>query len=128
MSEEFLHFIWQYKYYKRFPLKTNEGEEVIVIHPGEPNSHAGPDFFNAKIKIGNTLWVGNVEVHISSSDWFVHEHHKDKSYDNVILHVVYIADETTYRTNGLQIPILKLDFPDSLWNEYQTLKNNKSQE
>ncbi len=126
MSEEFLHFIWQYKHYHACLLKTIEGEDVEVIHPGEPNSHAGPDFFNAKIKIGNTLWAGNVEVHISSSDWFMHEHHKDKSYDNVILHVVYIADEITCRTNGVPIPVCKLNFSDSLWGKYQELKDNRS--
>ncbi len=126
MSEEFLHFIWQYKYYNAFSLKTLTGESVEVIHPGEPNTHAGPDFFNAKIKIDGTLWAGNVEVHICSSDWYVDEHHRDKFYDNVVLHVVYIADETTYRSNGQPIPICILSFSPTLWEDYEQLKNNSS--
>ncbi len=126
MSEEFLHFIWQYKYYNAISLKTLTGESVEVIHPGEPNMHAGPDFFNAKVKIDGTLWAGNVEVHISSSDWYVHEHHTDKFYDNVVLHAVYIADDTTYRSNGQPIPICKLDFSPKIWDDYKDLKNNKN--
>ena len=70
MSENLLQFIWQFRLYNASkPLLTNEGLEVIVIHPGTLNKHAGPDFLEAKIKIGNTLWVGNIEVHLKSSDW-----------------------------------------------------------
>ena len=69
-------------------LQTTSGRPVEVIDPGLPNMNAGPDFFNAKLKIDGTLWVGNVEVHTQASDWLLHRHDRDKAYDTVILHVV----------------------------------------
>ena len=105
-------------------LQTICGQVVEVIHPGEPNSNAGPDFFNAKIKIGDTLWAGNVEVHIRSSDWYEHRHQEDKAYDNVILHVVEDNDAAIKRTNGELIPVLKIPCPLNLYSEYVRLKSS----
>ncbi len=105
-------------------LQTICGQAVEVIHPGEPNTNAGPDFFNAKIKIGDTLWAGNVEVHIRASDWYEHKHQEDKAYDNVILHVVEDNDAAITRTNGELIPVLKIPCPFSLYHEYVRLKNS----
>ena len=91
MNEELLYFIWQFRLYSP-DLKTTEGEDLIVLNPGMRNPYSGPDFTNCNIKIGTTQWVGNVEIHSKSSDWNKHNHHLDKSYDNIILHVVYEHD------------------------------------
>ena len=88
MQEDFLHYIWKYKKFNTSNLKTAQGEEVILVYAGQHNLNSGPDFFNSRIKIDNQLWAGNVEVHVKSSDWFVHHHETDRNYDNVILHVV----------------------------------------
>ncbi|SMO32535.1 Protein of unknown function [Saccharicrinis carchari] len=124
MTEEFIHYIWYYKKYNSLPLRTECNQEIEVINPGESNNHAGPDFFNAKIKIGGTLWAGNVEVHIRASDWFEHMHQTDKAYDNVILHVVEVSDATIKRSNGEPIPVLKLQCPVRLYREYLRLKSS----
>lgn len=81
--EQLLHYTWKHKLYGLHALKTTEGKTVEIIDPGLANMHAGPDFFNAKIKIDDVLWVGNVEIHEHSSDWFRHGHHTDCDYDSV---------------------------------------------
>ncbi|GAF03953.1 DUF2851 family protein [Saccharicrinis fermentans] len=124
MHEEFLHYLWQYKMYNNRSLKTQCGLHVEVIHPGTYNVNAGPDFFNAKIKIGDTLWAGNVEVHINASDWNEHKHQMDKAYDNVILHVVEKDDVPITRSNGQLIPVLKITYASRLLNEYLQLTNS----
>lgn len=86
--ERLLHYVWKYKLYTATPLITTEGRPVQVIDPGMQNTDAGPDFFNAKIKIDGTLWVGSVEIHDKSSDWLLHHHDTDKAYDCVILHII----------------------------------------
>jgi hypothetical protein len=109
MNEKLLHFIWKFRLFNQTALLTTSGEEVAVINQGTHNQDAGPDFQNAKIKIGSTLWAGNVEIHINSGDWFVHRHQNDPAYDNVILHVVYEAgNKTALRKNGEEIPTLEL--------------------
>ena len=125
MTEEFLQYIWQYKMYKHGALVTECGQQLEVIHPGEPNTNAGPDFFNAKIKIGETLWAGNVEVHKFASEWNEHKHQTDKAYDNVILHVVEQVDAETVNSAGQAIPILKMAFGEGLFASYLQLKNSK---
>lgn len=102
MKEDLLHFIWQQKVLLKQQLKTTDGKAIEVIKTGSLNTDAGPDFFNARIKIDNTLWAGNVEIHLKSSDWVKHKHHTDKAYNNVILHVVYEHDAE------LNIPTLEL--------------------
>lgn len=92
MKESILHYVWQYKLFALQELKTTDGQTVEVIDVGKPNFDSGPDFFNAKIKISDTVWAGNVEIHTLSSDWFRHSHDVDKAYDNVILHIVARAD------------------------------------
>ena len=89
-------------------LQTTSGRPVEVIDPGLPNMNAGPDFFNAKLKIDGTLWVGNVEVHTQASDWLLHRHDRDKAYDTVILHVVGESNCDVYRTNGELVPQMVL--------------------
>ena len=104
-------------------LKTADGEQLEVISAGLHNSDSGPDFQAAKLRIGETLWVGNVELHLSSSDWQKHGHAEDNAYDNVILHVVYRDDEPLVLTNGRKIPTLELQnrISDELYNRYHKL-------
>jgi hypothetical protein len=92
VDEQFLYYIWQYKQFNTRQLSTKAGEPVSIIHSGQRNTDAGPDFSMAKVKIGNTLWVGNVEIHVNASDWKLHSHDGDKNYENIILHVVYNDD------------------------------------
>ena len=84
--EDLLHYCWKYRLYQQDNLKTSDGQTVEVISTGTHNTDAGPDFFNAKIKIDGTLWVGNVEIHNKASDWKLHHHDSDKAYDTVVLH------------------------------------------
>ena len=85
--ERLLHYVWKYKLYASTSLATTEGLPIAVIDPGIQNTDAGPDFFNAKIKIDGTVWAGSVEIHEKASDWLLHHHDSDKAYDSVILHV-----------------------------------------
>ncbi len=120
MKEDFLHYVWAQELYKR-EGKATSGEEIRIISPGTKNSDSGPDFHNARIEIDGTIWAGNVEIHTDSAHWTQHNHHHDKAYDNVILHVVNRATQQTYRTNGGLIPTLELDFDNRVYDNYQKL-------
>jgi hypothetical protein len=109
MTEEFLHHIWKFRLFDQTDLLTTNNERVEILKPGEHNFDAGPDFFNARIKIDETIWAGNVEVHVNSSDWKKHKHQHDKAYDNIILHVVNKADEKLYRYSGAEIPTIEIN-------------------
>lgn len=124
MKESILHYVWQQRLYVATGLVTDGGDQVEVIDPGRHNMDAGPDFFNAKIRIGNTMWAGNVEIHVSSSDWKKHNHQQNKVYDSVILHVVDVVDEPVYRTDGTEIPQLKLVCLPDVLNGYKDLMEN----
>src|SRR4030042_4466978 len=126
MNEEFLTHIWKYGLFDRTSLISDTGELIEVITLGEHNSDAGPDFINAKIRIGNTLWAGNVELHLNASDWKRHNHQADRAYDNVILHVVLKADQPAMRTNGTVIPTVELKFERRLYLNYLWLVGNKN--
>jgi hypothetical protein len=126
MTEEFLQFIWQQRLFEPAGMKTQTGEPVEVQQVGQLNTDSGPDFTNARIKIGDTLWAGNVELHLQSSDWFRHAHHTDKAYDNVILHAVGLNNAVIKRKNGEEIPVLELKFDGRLEQNYEALKANKS--
>ena len=91
--EDLLHYCWKYRLYQQDNLKTSDGQTVEVISTGTHNTDAGPDFFNAKIRIGDTTWAGNIEIHQKSSHWFLHKHDADAAFDNVILHVVEQHDK-----------------------------------
>ena len=129
MQEDFLHYIWKHKKFRFNNLETTTGESIVVTSVGQHNFNSGPDFFNAKIKVGDQLWAGNVEIHIKSSDWFVHSHEQDKAYDNVILHVVWEDDTEVFRKDNTPIPTLQLkDVVDvTMLNNYEKLfaKQNK---
>lgn len=108
MTEELLHHIWKFRLFDQRELKTTANESVEIVKVGEHNQDAGPDFFNSRIRIANTTWVGNVEVHILSGDWYKHQHQDDKAYDNIILHVVYQVDRKIFRSSGEPIPTLEI--------------------
>lgn len=108
VTEAFLHHIWQLQYFRKNELKTSSGESVVVLHPGSRNSDAGPDFSNARIKIGELEWRGSVEIHIKASGWNDHKHSADKAYEKVILHVVWENDKFIAHTDGSIMPTLEL--------------------
>jgi len=121
-----LYYIWKYKLFKNQDLKTQNKEKLEILNLGIHNFDAGPDFFNARIKINDTIWAGNVEIHINSSDWYKHNHHLDKAYDNVILQVVLKNDKDVCRTNGQTIPTLTIEFDKELLKNYESLIKNES--
>ena len=108
MKEEFLQFIWQLSLYRTENLRTFDGKLIQIIKPGTLNKDAGPDFFNSKLTIDNTVWAGNVEIHLTSSEWMQHGHQFDAAYNNVVLHVVYEHDEDIVNQLGKVIPTLEL--------------------
>src|SRR4051812_26248351 len=107
-TEDFLLYVWKFRLFDRIGLQTEDGEGIEILSTGNQNTDSGPDFHNARIKIGETVWAGNVEVHLSASDWQKHGHTTDNAYDNVILHVVYINDLPLVLSNGRKIPTLQL--------------------
>ncbi|MFA9188832.1 DUF2851 family protein [Flavobacterium sp. FBOR7N2.3] len=108
MKEDFLHYLWKFKKFDTLNLRTSSDQEITIINVGQYLEQAGPDFFNAQIIIGNQKWAGNVEIHLKSSDWYVHHHEKDTAYENVILHVVWEHDTEVFRKNNTEIPVLEL--------------------
>lgn len=128
MKEDFLHYLWKFKKFDTTNLKTSDGEEIKILNSGNYLQLAGPDFFNAQITIGNQKWAGNVEIHIKSSDWYVHHHERDEAYDSVILHVVWEHDTEIFRKNNTEIPVLELKHYVSkeTTGNYQSLMTPKS--
>ena len=108
MKEDFLHYLWKFKKFDSLNLRTFNGEEITIVNVGQYLELAGPDFFNAQIIIGKQKWAGNVEIHLKSSDWYVHHHERDEAYENVILHVVWEHDTEIFRSNNTEIPVLEL--------------------
>lgn len=122
-AEEFLHYIWKYRLFSQQALKTISGLAVEILNTGIHNHQAGPDFEHSRIRIGDTTWAGNTEIHLRSSDWEKHHHQLDKAYNNVILHVVYLCDKEVVRENGtfVQQLCLKELIPDSVLANYHQL-------
>lgn len=120
-NELLFQFIWQHSLYRPAGLCTADGEKIVVLYPGRRNTHAGPDFEEAKIRIGDTLLVGNVELHIKASDWYRHGHHYNKAYDNIILHVVW-KNDVPVKGNNL-VPLLEMapHIPSHIISNYQVL-------
>ena len=108
MEEQFISYLWKFQYFKTKELKTTKGQTLQVFHTGQPNSDAGPDYLKAQLYLDGIKWVGNIELHIRSSDWKMHRHHEDSSYDAVILHVVWEHDETVCRMDGSEIAHLEI--------------------
>ncbi len=121
ISEKLLHFIWKNQLFDSDNLKDDAGNSVEILSAGQHNADSGPDFFDARIKLNDTLWAGNLEIHLKASDWIKHKHHKDKAYDNVILQVVLENDMPIFRTTGEKIPTLVLNVPQNIIRKYQEL-------
>jgi hypothetical protein len=125
MTEDFLHFVWKFRLQGQH-FHSTAGEEIIIIKPGEHNHDSGPDFMHAQVKIGDTLWAGNVEIHVRSSDWTRHRHQVDEAYDNIILHVVFEDDLVVKRRSGELIPtlVLKEVLHPELYETFNFFLNN----
>lgn len=123
MTEDFLHYLWQNRLFDFLNVQTTSGEPLHIFAPGLHNFDAGPDFRQAVVQIGDIKWVGDVEIHIHSSDWFRHNHHNDEKYKSVALHVVYEHDMEVERTPGEFFPTLELKpyIPEGMWTQYQYL-------
>lgn len=119
--EELLHYVWKHRLFPPKPLVTTQGDVVEVIDVGLQNHHAGPDFFNAKIKLNGTLWVGNVEIHQRASQWNAHGHTADAAYENVVLHVVEQADAQAFTPAQRPLPQLELPIPNRVKQNYAEL-------
>ncbi len=123
MKENLLHFVWKLKLFSTAELKSTNGEIIQIISAGTANLNTGPDFLNAKLVINKQLWAGNVEIHLNSSDWYVHNHENDENYDSVILHVVWEHTVDIFRKTNQPIATLELKnyISTELLNNYQQL-------
>jgi len=126
MKEDFIHYLWKHQLFVP-KLKTTENKILEVLKPGLVNTDSGPDFFNARVRLDGTIWAGNIEIHVNSSDWFTHNHQLDPAYDNIILHVVYTDDKPVRRKNGELIPTLELKHivEPAIYEKYCEFINSK---
>ena len=127
MKEEFLHYLWRYRLYFRSELHTTNGVDIQVVDVGHPHQDGGPDLHNARIRIGELLWAGHVEIHFRSSQWYEHGHHLDPAYDNVVLHVVLEADRVTKTSKGSDLDTLELKgrIPQGIAQAYEHFMNDR---
>lgn len=129
MYENFLHYLWRTRRLDTSQLLTTDGDSLEILDFGEYNTNSGPDFLNARIKIGDMTWAGNVEMHVKSSDWLQHGHQHDAAYQNVVLHVVFEADIPIFHqkeghTEGVKCLELKHRIPEGIYKKYWVLLNN----
>lgn len=128
MKEDFIHYIWKYKKFSFSNIKTSDGEELTILNSGDYLQKEGPDFFNAQIIIADQKWAGNIEIHVKSSDWYLHRHEKDANYNNVILHVVWIHDAPVFRKDNSEIPVFEIKnyVSQDVQHTYKELSTKKS--
>jgi len=128
MKEEFISFLWKSRLIRPAGLCSTDGEPLEIIYPGQENLDAGPDFLAARIKVGQIQWVGNVEIHVKSSDWLHHNHQNNRQYDNVILHVVHNNDIEVNDTleKGIKVLEVKTRYDASLLENYERLMTSKT--
>jgi hypothetical protein len=124
MKEEFLQFVWEHHLFGKSNLKTVDGKPLEILSTGRPNYDSGPDFFNARIRIGDTTWAGNIEIHQKSSHWFQHKHNTDPAYNNVVLHVVEHYDKAV-AINSEELPTLEISYPPALLENFEQLLKSK---
>lgn len=120
MTEALFQFIWKHSLYNPTGLKSTSGEDIQVVFSGNINKDSGPDFSEARIRVGNTLLIGNVELHINASDFQKHGHLKDNAYSNLILHVVYNNDLSNFLPSTPTL-VLKEHLSDELIKKYDEL-------
>ncbi len=128
MNENLLQFIWQrLAIIPSQHIFNTDGDELIILYPGTLNQDAGPDFLEAKIKVGSTTWIGNIEIHIKTSDWVKHQHHQNEQYQNIILHVVYENDIELKSINPSEFMTLELKnlIDQNILNRYDFLMQQK---
>ncbi|WP_112114113.1 DUF2851 family protein [Flavobacterium aciduliphilum] len=128
MKEDFLHHLWLYKKINTTQLFTAEGQSLTILNFGQYTKNSGPDFFNAQIVLNNQKWAGNIEIHVKSSDWYLHQHEQDQNYDNVILHVVWEHDTPIFGKDNREIPVLEIKkyVDDEEIARYHQLTSQKS--
>lgn len=125
MNEDFLQFIWKQRLFSDTNQYSTQGDRIQIVDVGRQNFDSGPDFFDARIKIDDVLWAGNIEMHLKSSSWYSHGHDTDPAYDNVILHVVIDEDADVFLMNGRKIPCLSLAFPNEIKKNYNSLMESR---
>lgn len=121
ITEKLLQFIWQFQYLNTKELLTIQGDLVTIIHRGDFNTNQGPDFLNAKIRIGETILIGNIELHLFSKDWYLHKHQHDDNYKNVILHLVWEHNIAAKKIENYPIVELKQYVSKMMLGSYETL-------
>jgi hypothetical protein len=127
MNEKLLQFIWQFQYFNKNSLVTVDGSPLTIVHAGYYNHDQGPDFSEAKIKLEETTWVGNIEIHNHASEWHTHQHTNDPNYSNIILHVVWKNDAVITTGNSQPVPTLELQplVPKFMLQQYEQLMHAK---
>ncbi len=129
MQENYLHYVWRTANFRQHKLTTTDGDPIVIQERGHYNTNAGPDFLDARVKIGDIVWAGNIEMHISASDWERHGHTDDTAYDNVILHVVIDEDKPILRKSSTEkIPCLDLrpHLSEKMTGQYQKLMRSRA--
>jgi hypothetical protein len=124
VKEDFLQFVWKQKLFRQDKLFTTDGKPVKIITTGQQNFDSGPDFFNARIQIGDTVWAGNIEIHQKSSHWYLHRHESDAAFENVILHVVEL-DDVPVRIKNHDLPTLEITWPDDIRDNFEQLLSSE---
>jgi hypothetical protein len=126
MKEDLLYFIWKFKYFNTYKLYNFDVDHIQIISPGIQNDDSGPDFTDVKILAGQTIWAGNIEIDIKSSDWYKHGHHTRPEYNNVLLQVVTNHDKQVLSENGRLVPVLELQVEQGIIEKYQQFISNKN--
>lgn len=129
MRETVLHYLWKFRKLKTQEFRSIDGQTIKIIHPGQHNQDAGPDFLNARIVINGIEWNGHVEIHVKSSEWARHKHQHDPAYGNVILHIVYECDRPVFTYSGvelIQAEIKDLVDPNDLENALSFIRSKRA--
>ena len=124
LTEELFQHIWKFRLFTQTGLTTLDGLPIQILQPGVHNTNAGPDFMAAQIKIGDTLWAGNVELHLKTSDWYRHGHQHNQQYNNVVLHVVFEHDVQEQTTDGIPCIELQQHIPKMVLDRFARLRES----